>query len=507
MKEESVAVVDRFKACTMKWCEAFREFLEPMLATDREIYLIAVSRKMPRFLKWIQSEFLPGDLRNEFNDLIARCHLTTEIALPFIFLEHRDPAEYEVVVIDDSILLGNTMRRVVDDVVRHAGKKPYVSVVYASEMALAQPIDAEEFLLPTRKLMLQGEMEQWLAFVSSEIRVSSLPVDVEFPVVTIPGFRHQKALDSLATLQGYEIEGDGCLRSINFIVESKLDKTTTSLDFAKLRCFYSGSDDGKEGRVAIFTPYAVPQSVLSDRSFFDDDPLGTAWRMLLDAAGVSEDNQPKDERTLRSLVVMANYLLSVANAVSLRDEIISWSNGALCFDPADIQLLVGRDMAESIAELMAEAFSRGDSRKRLAGRPNLPVRVVSDSIKTTYELMLSVAGMEYLMDNNVEALIEKIFSQSDYIDGIVTSDSPLHLLLSSGIYESFAGLARQLSDYTHISRLEEVSLAERWLRVHKFVDSMIDHGRIVPKYQKVTTPAGTPFWRRFFTSGRAAAEL
>ena len=86
------------------WIKLFTHIKETQDQGKKPI-LIALSRKMPRFIEWFKSakEFEDGPDRNILNDL----EITTELALPFILCgEDKNSDLLEFIIVDDIIIHG-----------------------------------------------------------------------------------------------------------------------------------------------------------------------------------------------------------------------------------------------------------------------------------------------------------------------------------------------------------------------------------------------------------------
>lgn len=471
------------------WYAGFRKTVESFLNSDSHVYAIAISRKMPRFLDWIQKHNDSLGL-NGFEELLSRIELTTEHALPFLF---NNPGDFEVIVIDDSIVTGNTMRNVVAEVIAYShGKQPYVSVIVGSDDALYNLINSHSEVVPSTKLHNE-EISHWLDFVSRCNYESELPIDIVFPIFQLGNVSEKAYLEfcaeSLSSDDWYELNADSNQKSINILLDKDLIELTT-LEFSKARFFFGDST----AKLAVFSPHAIGNKLLSSDSPFAEEELNIIWNIIRE-----HTSQIKEDRTAISLAVTLNYLHAI-NTFKRNKKLLIPSPGIeFSLNEEDLTLIFGAELARNVFALMENVAGSEYMNEFYIHRLCLPPICAPEELKEAYALQRKMIAARHIADDDRKQVVADLFSQASYNHDILGQNTSLFHRMYSSFYESFESVENLLLQY--------FELGDSFRFVNAAIDELIDKGKVIPKYVEVTGNDGLSYWCRYFTSAYSSVEL
>ncbi len=480
----------RFIPYIRNWYAQFKEIVYRIQKSGRKLYVIAISRKMPRFFSWlIKNERTLGI--EGLRDILESADYSTEHSLPFLF-QKENPASYEVLVVDDSMVLGNTVRRVSEDVIAYTnGKKPIISILVSSETAYVSPKSIQE--LHTPNIVEDSLITKWLDFVSSCNAKSELPVDVEFPILHISGSKKEayrrQIQDALPNNQWYELNKEGIETSINVLLDEEIVELT-SLDFAKSRCFFYKD----EVKLSVFSPFAIMQSAIFEGYIFRDKTMNEIWERI--NLSVTKRNE---KRTYQSLVVIINYLNAI-NTFRRNKDLIHAHEASDCeIKVGDLQLLIGKNLANyligSLSSLLFEDWKQGF----IVIQPELPSLYAPKELEFSYIIQRKLIASQRRADRNVELLIKNIFDQARYDKSIMGRNTTVFHRMHSAFFETYDSIKQLINFYFTVENI--------YLEINKSIDILIDEGKIIPQYVQVLNNQRETYWRRFFTSAHSSVEL
>lgn len=474
-----------------KWYAEFRDLLSNFLNQGSKIFLVAISRKMPRFFDWM--------IRNNdrlglegLEELIANTEYITEYALPFVFNSISPEENYNVVVVDDCMVTGNTVRNVARDVLIYTrGKKPAVSVIVSGKDPLTSLVDADSWCIPT--FANDKTVAQWLEFVSGCNAESQLPIDIVFPIFHLDGNYTESYIDrfseSFDSDKWYSIDVPGIQKSINALIDDDMAELT-ALDFAKARIFF-GSESAK---ISVFSPFAVGYADLRNKSPFVENNLNQVWNRIKITPSL-----PNEKRTILSLVVMLNYLYAV-DTLRRNKTMLVPDKASISLEIKDLSLILGSSLAGEVFRALSDSIKDDEYEgSYLIHRIELPAMSVPDELTEAYVMQRKLIASHHIGDDRKEEVIRELFDQASFDKDILGQNISLFHRMYSSFFESYDSMQNLLRQYFEKDGLR--------LLINKTVDILIDTGRIIPRYVEVTGDDGMTYWRRYFTSAFSSVEL
>ncbi|MCM1370271.1 MAG: hypothetical protein NC204_07880 [Candidatus Amulumruptor caecigallinarius] len=333
----------KHKKMIRDWGLSLRTCIESCEESGIRPIVIALSRRMPKVIKWIiahQNEIWPeGDF--DLRELLEHCIYTTEIALPFLY-KRLQSSHAKVLIINDTIVSGNSIKALVrilgliNDNIRPqilpVGQDMYANTVFGNS----------EVIVSIDSLLSHDSLKQWCDQTMEWIK-ESLPIEVEFPVLYMnelaketPEFA-QKPSDSLFYWES--AKGKDASELCTLIFEHP-ETRMFNLDFAKARWFFSG----KEPRLAVCTPFCLPQLELRNAEIFNDTGLCEhIWKTIY---ATLPDIPFFDTFFYRSLIIVANYLNSLITC-ALNENYLLPGNISRHYEirSEDLALLIGPELA------------------------------------------------------------------------------------------------------------------------------------------------------------------
>ena len=481
----------KFYGYIHKWYEGFKSIVQGMLESGKKVYIIAISRKMPRFIDWLISK--SGILQLEgLEELLSSSKFTTEHALPFLFSRHEDISRFEIVVIDDSIVTGNTMRRIVNDVMKYScGKRPYVSAIVTESNAMLDLINAEGRFLPTT--VLQEEANNWLKFVAHANYECELPIDIVFPIFYLDNACESDYIDvcrkNFTDQNWYIIEGSHSQKSINMLLDEQLANKTL-LDFSKGRCYFGVNTV----KLAVFSPHAVCTEEFDNPHLFINEHLNKAWFYIR-----AKVQDPHETRTSSSLVVLINYLHAINTF--LRNKSLLIPNEKIKYEihQKDLDLLVGNEMSYFFFQCIVRSLYDDYEDALIYQKVLFPSINVPENLANSYYSERTLTAARHSSGSDIEMVMEDLFDQARYDKSILGQNTTLFHRMHSSFSESFESIETLLR--LHFSNQSFHKAINRKL------DQLIDKGKVIPVYECVNGDDGYPYWKRYFRSAYSSVEL
>lgn len=483
-----------------KWIKEFQEFINKKENSETHFIFVAISRKMPRFIDWLHKNrslfadaIKEGSPKNLF-DILEGSVITTEISLPFISKSITD--KDEIIVIDDTIVLGNTMRRVSSDVYTYLGKKPVITAIMSNADFQKDLMYISESILPT-SVYGTSILEAWIKFVSQCNLATSLPIDVEFPILCIGNLSTQdikKRIDGYADkkydiIHTFENENNSS-QSFSILLDSDR-KDGYNIDFSKIR-FFKTNDTVK---AAIFCPLYLKQSAMKQPDLFQEEAFKEIFEKIL---SYFDDRTDNSYRGFQSLAVAINYVHSLSR---FNQDIVSaiGNDANIHLDKDDLILIFGKELAEELLPLLNRILHEQLSITLPIGRQAIANMVVPAEFADSYDEHRRFTVANHLDKTEIDDILEDVFNLSKFPEGIIDRTHSVFHLMHSAIFESFDSLIELLSAFT-VSTDSEIE-------VNKWIDTKIDEGIIIPRYVPVTVDSGEVYWRRFFMNSYSSIEL
>lgn len=508
-------IVEHWVNSYIQQIETLTNPAEESSATDQKtLYIIAISRKMPRFIDWIEKQFLQNrpELKEKYSSAVSKCRLTSEIALPFLFTNATDDelSKTDVLVIDDTIVLGNTMRTVASNVEDYLGRPPHVSALVAKRDFMAHQLSASSVNIQTI-IPSDDIIEKWMRFVCDSNRSTCLPIDVEFPILySDADIAHIEELLKFKKDDSYSV-GKDSTRSFNILFNSS-DLRDYKIDFSKLRVFKNGD----KTKLSFFAPRFIRQQRMEDPSLFKNSLISRVWNKILKKFRLLSQSVT---RGYQSLAVAINYLYSLS---SYNENIGNIRNFPAAYvDSKDLNFLFGSSLSEEIKSDLSEILKKCEVEPKVLGEVDLPDSFVSEDLRNSIlnqafgnsladtdianeykDYKFEVQRLYILSKHEFNAytkVIKKVFDLSHFAKGLLGSDSGFFHQIHSTFFETFDSMNNLLAQGGNGLNF--------YMLINKSIDDLIDKGYIIPRYKAVRSSTGEIFWRRFFTSSGASVNI
>lgn len=501
----------QFYAYVEKWSEDLAMLIAKLRSEEKDVYLIALSRKMPRFLHWVTcTSLIKADkLREELRH--SNVHLITELAIPLVcaVTYKTNEEKFEGIVIDDAVIYGATVNKAGKDWLAFSGKRPYYSAVFQLVDTSVSSIFEEE---SKRGVLLSlSNLFKALRFISKAIVSASLPVDIEYPIVNIDAPYDQVKnfiKENLKDNGSYEVKATiDTVEANSFTIllpEEEVKKYNN--DFAKIRLFPAGDSDNS-CKMEIIAANEVSVKSLNNKDYFKDEPYIKLWNtvrdiLTIESSEVEEQEVPYKEYYIATdgrvvdaiellLMVWANYLLSLSSFFRHYNHLIPQNiKPSIC--PSDLELILGKDMTEAVLPQITALF--GDPKVSSSERADakLPILKIDSRITESYcKIINESIDPEFDLDRS----LNEIFSASHFTSNLYSLlESNDHVRMHNAIGETFDSIPIHL-------KAKVKNDPNLMSKIHQWIDKRIDESRIAPKYARVISGDGEWHYRRFFFSG------
>ena len=456
--------------------------------------------------------------------------IISEHALPFVLPDYSG-SDNTISIFDDSIHHGSTLERIKN--VAAIGRAHFFNTEFdLNAIKVDTVVISDRAIVKTENKDIPIERDSFMFYFINRATFDFInldkPYDVEFPIlhfnvndVTNIKEKIKKAFGDYEIYENTHLEDGESREKTNFsvLIETEgNDNDVSAPDFFKFRVYY----DAKKNiiRIAAFAPHLIFRYFLNENSAIfrstDFDPI---WQEVVSKA----KKIPSDSTTLdhsnpnyaylcneynyhveKSLNIWANYLLSFAKLLSIKDKIedlIKECGGRSgkdeCFEKNDLTLLIGEKLSSSIKGQLDGLYNTYDSTKKLpkneaffVGGGGVPDEVIPHSVaEKFYE-----TNRRYMPKcKSVSELISILF---DNIHNNVEIASRGFFLLLDRLRFGVS-ISSMRNDFSYYLREKEDELT---INIHKNLDKRIDEGCIVPKYVRVESD-GRLIWRRLYRAG------
>jgi hypothetical protein len=473
-----------FYSAIEKWKSDLISHIRKALETEKSVVTIALSRKMPRLLEWIEEK--DASFKEELTRLLDSCVYTTEHGIPLV-LKQNDSAK--VLILDDFIHTGLTVQNVVNEVVSMTTREPLVLALFKSESSSVSNCD---FLFI--KELNEGDEKAFSRRISNVILQDNLPVDLEYPIVKTTNLNilDKSKIDS--SISRYVVSDQSGTKSFAYILEGET-RNSFNNDFAKLRFF----QDDKGFKIVPFAPNIFSESALIKDKLFVNEKYKSLYRAVLDRIEVDdkywlkwdfleEDSAERISllRKFRTLTVWANYLFSLSSFIRFKSQEGCNPDVDYRIDEEDLKLILGTELAKELQPGLNRLIRENEVSPSTRELLTVPSARINSKLVGNYKIFKYRA---VLNSSTVEDALDHIFSLSKSLQNI----SKLHYIASQDTIipdESYESLFEALSLKFDKAKIKE--------NVYKWVDEQVDHGKIIPRYEQVENEFGTHYWRRYF---------
>lgn len=503
---ESNNVVLNVDTALVRWWTTINERIRLLKQDGKRPVLIALSRKMPRLIEWFLYNFLPKHPELPSKELFTECELTTELSIPFRATIYKVDAEESYILLDDIIIHGTTLRNVASDLylisqIDGCGKQCYLSSIFMYNGLVNMPSNVYtedvDQLIPIGK----EDASKVISEMARRIRTANLPLDLEYPILRMDAtdsysakdvYEHFKSISDCTYLGEWENTA-----TLIFKQDSKVS------DFAKMRFFESDRFFSFE----IFSPYSLPDYLETavDYNLFAEGSYRDLWETIIfPVLNYFEShsflfNEPNGfvlrQNIGRSIIVWANYLLSVSFMIDKCVEIIpTHLRDRLKILGDDVSLILGSRYSEMVICKIRKIVS-----EKLTSAVNVANEIVGidcfapKQFETEYSLFKAHCASHSL---SIQDVLARIFRFQHFAN--VVYDKPQYKFERLFYGETYSSLTKICAPYFGEENIN--------LDINKWIDDQIDNGVIVPKYELYTNQDGYRRWRRFFHAGLNVTE-
>ncbi|MBD9177565.1 MAG: hypothetical protein EGP82_01370 [Odoribacter splanchnicus] len=475
---------------------------------DRDMQFVAISRKTPRLLQClVKFTFLHEDFLKD---------VVSEIALPFMAKEKDD-----YVVMDDVVRYGSTFERVVNHIKYYHGNNPNIKGFPYAQQADAYYVN----FIDKYAINLQRDSAQY--FVNDLLHSFmslNLPFDIEHPILyfklrgysaekqnqkeIIESFLHKVVQQGNANACWYE-NGHGGYRNWTLLILQRKRQIEIEPEFVKFRFYWNGEEEVLS--IVPMSPYCIVKQTLDHFEEYIQDDYQSLWTipyqnalysLMPPTTKISDDDYineyikgEAENVTFGSLVVWANYLLSLSSfnryfKKDLLEEIIPIERTIKLFD---LQLLLGRSLAENIISLL---------NKFIDDKVVLNYTINETFSKAT--LNEEILPNEYITEYN-EYLSSRLNHCSNLSEVLSFYFFGMRLKIEDPSREEIYPLFKRLRFGTTMQGMINILEANLNIvsleRMHKVIDRNIDEGSIVPKYLFISKSPSLQYFVRTFRCG------
>lgn len=497
------------------WCDSLSEEIERVADMHKKIYIIALSRKMPRFFDWLRNNMQEESVGKLIRNLDSPwVELITEYAIPFVFSGTQTNANFNDdagIIVDDAVIFGATANKVLMEWFAASGKKASYSALYRSEVGQLIDNYIANDLSRNAKPLPFGDIKSRLRRVSECILSSALPVDMEYPIIQVKGSygrikRHIEE-NAPADFHHYAVRSDmveNAKEAYTLMLE-KSGLKDSFCDVSKARVF----DKGDETAVEVLAPCPIPVDELGKHTFLCDTAYQKMWEKVASVVWstqsspkVGEVEDPYDKvalmgslesRKLHTLNVWLNYLLSLSKFVENRKYILP-EDVEFSIKASDISLILGSELADEIAEDLNTLIRKRETTSiSYQQRVALPIYVNPIELRDDYMKRLAE---DMTPNQTVKTNLDQIYGVSYFAGPLYEKVSDKSVMGHHIIGESYESLKIQLNRYHYLEDDSEIDK-----EINMWIDQRIDECRISPKYEEVTGSDQKKYFRRFYLSG------
>lgn len=481
----------------------------------KHIYVIALSRKMPRFFEWLQKSVEYETIMSP--DVKKLCELLnsdeveviTEYAIPLVFGNNQKLSKDKItgIIADDVIIFGATLQSISMQWWAFSDEVPHAIALFRGMNGVIPSI-LESESTRAMKFLDEDKLEASLDMISSKIHSMSLPIDMEYPLIysDSPYEEVKKHLkENYPPESYYEVKSEfyeDSSESFSVLLENARKEGYTN-DHAKIRLFKKP----KGCCIEIIAPSSVNILKLKDRNLFNagNETNGglysKVWKTVFDKliGDKKEENkifttQQEDLRNqaiLSSLIIWAEYLYCLSVFVGNSSKIFP-EDSIFNIRKEDLILILGKDMADVMFSEMTSIISGHEFFKPMLHYVSLQAYVNPERFRDIYFRKLAAVLKEGVpVGDNLDALYDISHFSSD----IYKSTNQMNLQMSHHcIGESFESLEQRIR---HKYPTDENLIKE----INKWVDIRIDESRLAPKYEIVIGSDDQRYFRRMLLCG------
>lgn len=519
---------------TDNWKRHLIDFVNKANKEGKSVVVIAIARKMARLFEYYRKNDLNLDLLFD-KERTTPNYVITEHAVPLCLAEVK-PQNTEIIILDDLIISGDTVESVTENVYHLSGIKPNI-IAMAATYPTNYLFQFGQMLYPIYgeskhnypDILDKEDIPAFTAKNNWDIISLGKSIDLEHTILKIKGDfsylkdQSEKILDVLKKTfdkdtiiypVSHKIPGRQEALSISIILD-KNSKYRINEDFSKIRIFI-----GDEGiSITSYNPNYWDESLLEDDIVrFGVTALNQIWEEIrsnlinLKMAGNSTSTGIKKIRMYREFklrieqtaVVIANYLLSFESVMIikslLKDAFTQIIGETLNFEisSSDMSLLMGSNIANKYQPRLQEVIDQGKVNRFIIYNKTLEedIRIKpltpSDKIEDYRKEKLQMCHLSSSVPMALTLIFYSLWKSFGLINNSVREDR-----LKVG--ETFESLYDTISIFFSQDNLLE--------EIHRWIDTNIDLGVVVPKYEFFIDRLGYRVWRRYFRAGERESVM
>ena len=466
---------------------------------DGKTIIVAVSRKGPRLLERILADISIA------NDPLV----ITEHALPFFFrdLARCEYSKVQILLVDDAVYFGSTIEGIYREILAY---KDYYHLSFDLKVFTAIKTEDSKNLAELdihAENVRKGYGHYFVKHIMAELRSSHKPLEIDFPCIA---YRMEKTIDTEALNKElgllyhgmvYRVSHAEC-ESYNVVM-----KPDSGAFFNKLRIYPDGN--------YLYIEPMSPRVIINEEDqlihLLDDaaEDICDYWHELCTRYLAKDDGYPSQlqQPITKAFVTIANYLYSINTLIKEEMTLqpaFDKAGGLIC----DISIK-GCDLCYLLSdnELTKRLYGIIENHlcKRLPLFYTYGINLIKFSEQQVFEsydyptkeekevLKNHDSHMIFNSKNIPQALSAIFFNQNLLIERGSRKNCKLGRSRLNFGY-TFHSLKKLISDYRNEFSFNETDM----LLVHKWVDTRIEQGCIVPQYICDIT---NQVWTRVFRPG------
>lgn len=462
--------------------------------------IIAISRKMPRFIEWFKNNRASQEDLEILNDI----EITSEIALPFIFT-YDDIENKRFILVDDVMIHGTSVIQTAAElsVLLHGTNSPKNKNLGFELSWIASHKDADfqhSMINPSNQEEIDAIVDEISDVVSQD-----LPIDFEFPI-----FVSNKSINSTDTKDWIESifntpedsnKPKPAPNSVKLLNPSKglvcfredILRDMAEVDFFKCRFF----DKGNVLAFEVFSPAVLCSMDLTDRpQLFTNKLYQDLWERTTKKITnqINNIDNPEDLMKMlvlqkdyeRSLCVWANYLLAISayNKV-IAEKINKDSDYDFSLSKKELTWILGQRLTDIIWDSLEEIIYKGEaSAINQTDADGVPYEYGPEQFKL---MIASNKGRLMIESRDPIVMLKGVFEKQHYTNPVFKKDK----FKRYNFGETYKSLMNMILPFAKDSEIV----------IHNWIDNKIDTGGIVPRYVRQKGSNGLSYWRRFFHAG------
>ncbi len=521
---------------TDNWKRHLIDFVKKANLEGRSVVVIAIARKMARLFEYYRKTDSYLDLLFDKSKSTSTLnYIITEHAIP-LCLAQVNQQQTEIIILDDLIISGDTVESVTENVYHLSGIKPNIIA-----MAATYPINYKfqfgqvlypvicESKLKNPDILDKEEIPAFTAKNNWDIISLGKSIDLEHTILKIKGdfsylkYQSEKILailqktfekDTVVYPVSHRIPGGQ--ESLSFsIIFDKNSKYRINDDFSKIRIFI-----GEEGiSITSYTPNYWDESILEDDSVrFGVKALNQIWeevrsnllplKMLGNPASTDikkiRMSREFKQRVEQTAVVIANYLLSFESVMIIKSLLqdaftqIIGENPNFEISSGDMSLLMGSNIANKYQPRLKEVIAQDTVNRFIIYNKSLEEEIrikpltPSDKNDDYRKEKLQMCHLSSSVPMALTLIFYTMWKSFGLINNSIREDR-------IKVGETFESLYETLSIFFSKDDLLE--------EIHKWIDTNIDLGVVVPKYEYFIDRLGYRVWRRYFRAGERESVM